>query len=182
MTTTDLDLVIKEGESPASVLARATTPAAKRAAAKYALSEVQPESFKHPIPVLFLDFPWPSGDDDVVEDILLGLIESDDIAQASQGSEVLKADDLVGQTVTLLSVRARRSDLDDARWGAYLLLRAQLESGEVVPVATGAAQVIVTLWRMHVDGALPVTGQFVKLGQPVKGRNQPIGFRIEPAF
>jgi hypothetical protein len=173
--------VVKIGEPSAGgwvALAAARTQVDRLAAVKRALQLVKIPEADLPIPRLMLDLPWSLDNDAVIDSILERLIMDEDLVHATNESEVLKAEDLLSFRVKINDVRAVKSDVSDARWGAYLMLDVDTPTGKHLPVSIGAAEVVVTVWRAYCEGRFPVTGMFVKLGNPTPGRNQPIGFRV----
>lgn len=151
-------------------------------AGQFAVRPLAVPGFRHPVPPLFFDLPWNDDDDEIVEGILANLAASEDIAAATQEKELRDPADLCGHTIRVLGVAARTSDVEDAKWGAYLSITASVDGGPPEVLNTGAGQVVVTMWRLHCEGKIPCSGTFVKYGAEKQGRNQPLGFRIEEDF
>ena len=176
----------KEIERPAdsafAVLKAANTATAKLEAGEYAIAEVPLVGGVGVVPRFFYDLPWADDDDQVVSSILAQLAASEDIDRATKAKELRKAEDVVGLDMRVLGVAVRASDVDDAKWAAYLSLTCSVEGGEPEVINTGAAQICVTMWRRWCEGRFPVSGRIVKLGAPKKGRSQPLGFEVEEKF
>lgn len=165
-----------------AAISTAADPAERFKLAKWAVEPTEVPGFKYPVPPFFFDLPWGDDDDATVTSILASIAASEDITDATQGSELRDPYDLIGEPVTILGAVARASDVQDARWGAYLSLTVSVAGGEPEVVNTGAGQVCVTVWRLWCEGKLPCTGEFMKMGAEQKGRKQPLGFRIHEAF
>lgn len=175
------DIARQEGGAYAA-LVKAENATERYEAGQYAMELTDVPGFTHPVPRFFFDLPWADDDETTVESILVNLAAADDIEKATSQEKLRKLDDIIGQPVTILDIRAQQSDLEDAKWGAYIMLALSVDGGAQEAISTGHGQVCVTLWRCFCEGRLPVSGVFKKLGTPTKGRNQPIGFQVESAL
>lgn len=164
------------------LLKAADTPTSKYEAGRYAVEAVEVPGFVHPVPRFMFDLPWNDDDDEIVAGILANIAAADNLEAATAGQELRDPGDLCGERVRILGVAARKSDLDDAKWGAYVTLTVSVNDGPPEVLNTGAGQVAVTAWRLYCDGALPANGTFVKYGTPKPGRSQPLGFQVEGEF
>ncbi len=165
-------------QSPGELLLAAQTPADKVVAGRFAMELLPIPGMINPVPRLFADFQW-SDDEEIIDQIVLGLLTADNLAEATQEKEKLPGpSDVAYVAVTVHDVRAKRSDVEDAKWGAYLMIDVELPSGERIQVSGGGPQLVATFWRCQVEGLFPVQGEFVKLGNEKVGRNQPDGFRL----
>ncbi len=162
------------------VVQNARTQVERAVAAKRALQLVKIPEADRPVPRFFLDLPWSVDNDEVIESILERMIVADDLYAATGEADVRKADKLVATHITVNDVRAMKSDVEDARWGAFLMLDVDTPTERHVPVSVGASEVCVAIWRAYCEGLIPVKGMFILLGNPTPGRNQPIGFRAFP--
>lgn len=169
-------------DSAFAVLKAASSEVEKLQAGEYAIAEVPLVGGVGVVPRFFYDLPWADDDDKVVSGILAQLAASDDIDKATHAKELRKADDVVGLDMRVLGVAVRASDVEDAKWAAYLSLTCSIEGGDPEVINTGAAQICVTMWRRWCEARFPVSGRIVKLGAPKKGRNQPLGFEVEEKF
>ena len=174
--------ITRQPDSAFEVLKAAATPTARLEAGEYAIAEVPLVGGVGVVPRMFYDLPWADDDDQVVSQILAQLAASEDIDQATKTKELRKADDVVDLPMVVLGLAVRASDVDDAKWGAYLSLTCSIENEAPEVINTGAAQICVTMWRRWCEGRFPVSGRIVKLGAPKKGRNQPLGFAVEEKF
>lgn len=149
-------------------------------AAQLALSSARFTRTGKEIPALALDLPW-ADDSSAVENILTQLILAPDIAEATgEQAELRKVRDILNQGVMVFDIRVRESDVEgDGSWGVYVSLEVSVGGAAREIVNTGARQVIVTMWRLYCEGALPVQGAFIELGNPTPGRSRPVGFRVE---
>lgn len=160
-------------------LQQAKTDVERYEAGQYAMQLLEVPGLERPIPRFMLDMPWDRDNDDTVEAILLNLATSADIEEATGERKLRKPEDVIGKAVVLLDVKMRRSDVQDAKWGAYAVLSLSVDGQPPEVMTSGHAQVLVTLWRCWCEGRFPVAGVFKLLGTPTKGRNQPVGFQVE---
>ena len=167
-------------EGSAFELLKAAGNATERfAAGQYAITPVPVPGFTHPVPPLFFDMPWNDDDDEIVSGILANLAAAEDIVEATSAKELRDPTDVLGQRVQILGVAARKSDVEDAKWGAYMSLTVSVEGNPPEVMNTGAGQVAVTVWRLFCEGRLPATGKFVEYGAAKQGRNRPLGFEVD---
>lgn len=162
-----------------ATLAAASSELERYQAGQFAITPLPVPGFLAPVPPLFFDLPWADDDDATVTGILAGLAAAEDIDKATEATELRDPAELCGQTVTVLGVTARKSDLPKANWGAYLSMTCSVEGGPPEVLNTGAGEVCVVMWRRWCEGRIPVTGTFIKRGSAKEGRNQPLGFQIE---
>lgn len=179
MTSTD---IAKQEGGAYAALVKATNATERFEAGQYAMETIDLPGINAPIPRFFFDLPWADDDETTVDSILVNLAAAEDIEAATGQDKLRKLDEIVGQPVTVFDIRAQKSEVDDAKWGAYLVLALSVDNGPQEAISTGHGQVCVTLWRCFCEGRLPVSGVFKKLGTPTKGRNQPIGFKVESAL
>lgn len=156
----------------------ATDPATRQEAARYALETVKVPECRRPVPRFMLDLPWAADDEAMADQILTNVLASEDIVGATQPAGALHAEDVLDVPLTVGDLRARESDLRDARWGAYLILSVTYPDGTLAAVTTGAAQACATMWRLWCEGRFPVVGRFVALNNPGEGRSPAIGFVV----
>lgn len=160
----------------------ATTERERWEAGQFAVKPIPVPGFKYPVPPMFFDLPWNDDNDEIVEGILTGLAAAEDLVEATQDREMPDAADYVGRNVTVLGVAARVSDIEDARWGAYLTLTISVDNGAPEIVTTGAGEVCVLMWRLYCESKLPAAGRFVLRGAKKEGRKQPVGFALDAPF
>jgi hypothetical protein len=160
----------------------ATNDVERFEAGKFATTPVPVPGFLSPVPPMFFDMPWADDNESTVGSILANLAAAEDIAAATEDRELRDPKDICGAKVVVLGLAARRSELPDASWGAYLSLTCSVDGGSPEVLNTGAGEVCVTMWRAWCQGMLPLTGTFVLRGSAKEGRNQPLGFQIEPTF
>ena len=151
-------------------------------AGKFATTAVAVPGFAKPVPPLFFDLPWNDDTDEVRLGILAQIAGASDIEKATQAKELRRAGDIIGQPVEVLGVAARVSDVEDADWGAYVVLTCSVDGGDPEAIPVGAPEVCVVMWRVYCEGKLPVRGTFVRRGREKAGRDQPIGFQLETDF
>lgn len=175
------EMVRQEGGAYAALVA-ATDPVARYDAGTYAMELLPVPGFRFPVPRFFFDLPWAEDNDETVAQILVNLASAPDIEEATAKTELRKIEDICNQAVTVVDLRAAESDVEDARWGAFLQLAVRLEDGSMETFSSGHQQVCVTLWRCYCEGRLPVSGVFRKLGKAKTGRSQPVGFQVESAL
>lgn len=176
MPNKDID---KPAGSAIELIRGASTLAERQAAGRAALGLVQLPTASVPVPRFLGDLPWSDDNDQVIEQIIVNLITAEDIETASEGNTPLKADDVLGQWVTLHDLRVRESDVEDADWRAYMSLDVELGDGRRLVLNCGAKQVMATLWRVYVDGMLPILAKFVSLGESTKARKAPLGVIVQ---
>lgn len=154
-------------------------------AARYAVEAVPVPGFEWPVPRMFFDLPWANDGESVVDDILAQVAAAEDLEVATSNAELTDPYDILGQPVTVLGVVARQSQLtvrpgeNDPKWGAYLTLTCSVAGAPPEVINTGSGEVCVVMWRLYCGGLLPAHGVFDVKGQPVKGRKQPLTFRLE---
>lgn len=175
------ELKIPEGGAFAT-LKGATTDAERYEAGRFATTPVDVPGFTYPVPPLFFDLPWADDDDEVAAGILAQIAGAADIEKATTGAELTDPYDIIGEPVTVLGGVARRSDIPDAKIGAYLSLTVSVDGGDPEVINTGAGEVYVVFWRMWCEGRVPFRGSFTLKGTPKKGRKQPLGFKVESAL
>jgi hypothetical protein len=175
--TTDAESYANDGAW--ATLCRCSTPAGRFAAGQFAITPVPVPGFLSPVPPMFFDLPWADDNEATVAGILAGLAAADDIAAATESTDLVDPADLVGSRIEVLGISARKSALTDATWGAYLALTCSVDGGPPQVVNTGAGEVCVVMWRCWCEGVMPVTGTFVLRGSAREGRSQPLGFQIE---
>ncbi len=170
------------GFSPIAKLREATDFRSRIEAMRLALEPVPLPDFAFPVPPFFADLPWAaSNEDGVVLDILARLGATEDITQINDAG-LRDPMDILGQPCEILGVVARKTDLDDAKWGAYVSITLSVDGADPEVINTGAGEVCVVMWRLYCDGQLPMRGRFDVKGEKIKGRAQPITFRCEPEF
>lgn len=167
------------GDGAWATLQKAQTQAERYAAGQYATEAIPVPEFDAPVPRFFFDLPWADDDEATVDTILANLAGAEDLEAATAGNELRKLDAIIGEPVEVFDIRARKSEVDEAKWGAYLTLALSVDGGPQEVISSGHGQVCVTMWRCFMEDRLPVRGVFKKLGTPTKGRNQPIGFMVE---
>lgn len=155
---------------------------AKRALARWAVTAAEVPGFDKPVPPFFFDLDWDDDNESAIDSILADIALAEDISTVADKRESRKLMDLVDQPITVLGIRAARGDLEDSRWGAYLRVTASVNGGKPELFFVSSAQVTVTLWRLHVEGKLPASGQMVEVAAAKKGQSAPLGFRVEEAF
>jgi hypothetical protein len=177
----NVEVAIPEGGAFAQLM-NAQTPMERFQAGQWAVEAVKVPGFKAPVPRFMFDLPWAQSNEETVTQILANLAAADDIEKATADKELRSPEEIAGQPVTVLDVVCRPSDVDDAKWGAYMSLMCTVAGAPPEVINTGAGQVAVTMWRCYCQGLLPVTGTFKLLGTPTKGRSQPVGFSVESSF
>jgi hypothetical protein len=175
------DIALPE-DSAWAVLAKASTPDERYAAAQYAITPWRFAPNGKPIPKLAEDLPWATDSAETVESILVNLLASEDITKATADSDLRNAKDIAGQPVVIFDLRMRIGDAEGEGWGCYASLDLSVGLGPHEVVNTSAKQVLSVLWRCWCEGRFPVAGVFTLLGTPGKGRSQPIGFQVEDRF
>lgn len=151
-------------------------------AGQYAVTPVPVPGFKYPVPPMFFDLPWNDDNDEIVAGILTGLAAAEDLEAATQNREPRDLGELAGRAIEILGVAARTSDVEDAKWGAYLMLTVTIDGGPPEVVTTGAGEVCVLCWRLFCEGKLPAKGVVTLRGAKREGRKQPVGIALESDF
>lgn len=175
--TTERVPVVPDG-AWASIVA-ATDAGEKHRLARWAVTPVEVPGFEKPVPPFFFDLPWSEGNEGMIDSILADIVTAEDISTVADKRETRKLPDIVNQPVEVLGVMAATGDLEDARWGAYLVATISVEGGDPELFFVSAAQPTVTLWRLAMEGKLPAHGLFVEVAAAKKGQNAPLGFRYE---
>lgn len=178
VNTMSSEIARPEG-SAFDLLKAAADPKARMEAARYAVEAIPVPDFKFPVPRMFFDLPWSGDDAESFDAILAQMAGAEDIEAATSDAELTDPYDIIGVPVTVFGVIARKSDLEDSRWGAYLALTASVDGGEPETINTGAGEVCVVMWRLYCEGRLPAHGVFDVKGEKKKGRKQPLTFRVE---
>lgn len=161
-------------------LLRGASSLDERMAAGRAIMElVELPQAKVPVPRFLGDLPWQTDNGDVVDQIILNLMVSEDIERASEGSTPLKASDVLNQWLVIHDLRVNNSDVEDSVWRAYYSIDVELEDGRRLVLNTGARQVMATLWRVYVDGMLPCWGKFTEIGESKTGRSAPLAVIVK---
>ena len=154
----------------------------KVAAGRKALDLVTLPDLARPVPLFFVDMPWASTEG-AQEDIVARMLAAPTLEEGTSSPDKLAPlGDYVGKVLTIHDAVARPGTLEDA-WGAYLSLDITVQGSEAHTVVnTSSLEVCAAVWRAIMESRLPLTGQVVLKGAPVKGRNQPIGFMVESPF
>lgn len=160
----------------------ATNEVERYEAGQFAVTPVPVPGFAFPVPPMFFDLPWNDDDDEIQAGILAQLAGAENIDEATAQKELTDPYDIIGTPVKILGVSARKSDVKDAKWGAYLILTCSVDGGAPEAITTGAGEVCVLVWRRFCEGRLPISGHFVKRGSEKQGRKQPLGFEVVEAF
>lgn len=168
--------------SAIELLRGASTPEETAAAGRAVMELVQLPDVARPVPRFLGDLPWSTNPEQVVDQIILNLLTAADIEKASEGSAPLKYGDLLDTWVVLRDLRVHESAVEDAEWAAYYSLAVERDNGEHLLVNVGAKQVLAVLWRVYVDGLIPCWIKFTELGEPVKGRNRPVGVIVKTSM
>ena len=160
----------------------AATRAERIKASREAVALVTLPNLANPVPAFFLDLPWQATEQAQM-DIIARAIGADTLEEAMAPQEELPDfSTYVGKTVTILEAVARRGTIAEA-WGAYLSLQLLVAGEDEVQVAnTSSAEVCALVWRAYCEGKLPLTALVILKGNPVPGRNQPIGLVAETPF
>lgn len=174
--------VVRPQGSAFDMFKAADTELARYEAGQFAVNPIPVPGFKYPVPPLFFDLPWNDDDDEIQAGILAQLASAADIDAATAAKELTDPYDILGKPVTILGVSARMSDVEDAKWGAYMVLTCSVDNGAPEAITTGAGEVCVLVWRRFCEGRMPIGGSFVLRGSPKTGRKQPLGFEVEDAF
>jgi hypothetical protein len=165
-----------------STIEAATTREEKSRLARWAVSGVALPDFDLPVPPMFFDFPWAAEGEDAVDDILVQIVMADDLATAVSGRELRKVSELLGKEVVIHGAMARKGQIEDAKWGAYLTLTVQVDGAEAEVVHTSSPQIVTTVWLLYARGELPARGTFAEVAVAKKGQNAALGFRLWGEF
>jgi hypothetical protein len=135
--------------------------------------------FPAPVPAFMLDLPYLGDDEEVQARIAAQLFMADDPDSQAQDSRTIAARDFTGKSIVVHDIRTNGSNME-SRWGAYLLVEADIvETGERQVFNTGAPQAVVRLAIAWARGELPLPGAFAQVGLGSKGHNPVITFIAE---
>jgi len=125
------------------------------------------------------EIPWAADDDG--SSIILDLLAATTWEQLNTGGKLPKLETFVGQTLKVLSVEKRASEIEGGM-PVYLELLVQAGGkGEPVKVQTSAGSVMVKLTMLHHFGNLPALVLVTKAEKKTRAGFYPLDITIQAA-